>query len=87
MKRKALIISALLAILCFGLVEDADAHRRGYRRGYGNRFRPARVWIAPPPPVIVVGPRYRHRPPFARPYYRHKYYSQPYAYRRTPRRW
>ncbi len=88
MKRKAWIIGVLLAILCVGLVEDADAHRRGYRRGYGPRYRQPRMWVAPPPPVIVITPRYGYRPRhhYARPRH-HGYYGRPYAHRGYGRRW
>jgi len=87
MKRKAWIISLLIAVLCIGLVEAADAHRRGNRRGCGPRMRPNRVWMAPPPPVIVVTPRYAPRPRyFSRPRY-NGYYGRPYAHRGNGRRW
>ena len=82
MKRKALFIGALIAVLCIGIVRDADAHRRGYRREYGYGYRPHRVWIAPPPPpVVVIHPRYGyHRGPYYAPRH-HGNYGRPYAYR------
>jgi hypothetical protein len=89
MKRKALIIGALIAVLFIGAVNDAGAQRWGCRRGYGYGFRPPRVWIAPPP-VVVVGPRfgYGNRYYDARPGYGRGYYGRPYAYRSNHyRRW
>ena len=92
MKRKALIIGALLAVLSIGLVQDADAHRKGYHRGHRHHYRPHHVWVAPPPPpVIVIGPVYRphyhHRPHYVRPRHHHGYYNGSYAYRGPNRHW
>jgi hypothetical protein len=93
MRRKALIIGALIAVMLTSIIPNADAQRRGYGRGYrgyGYGYRAPRVWIAPPPPVVVIGPRYGyyHRPYYARPRYRGGYsrgYGRPYGY--GYRRW
>jgi hypothetical protein len=92
MKRRALIVGALIVVLLTGLIPDAGAqrwgHGHGYGRGYGHGYgygyrRPARVWVAPPP-VVVVGPRYGyyHRPHYYRPRPRYYGYNRPYGYRR-----
>lgn len=90
MKRKAFIISALIAVLCLGFISDAAAQRWGhYPRGHAYGYwRHRRVWVAPPPPprpVVIVPPRryYRHYyRPMPRRYYAPRYYSQGRPYRR-----
>jgi hypothetical protein len=91
MKKKALIIGVLLAVLSIGMITDADAHRRGryYRGGYG--YRPAPGWVAPPPVVVITsgyGGGYRQRPYYGRPRYNRGYgygynrgYNRGYGYR------
>ncbi len=79
MKRKAFIISALIAVLCIGFINEAGAQRWGHHpRGhaYGYYRHHPRVWVTPPPPrPIIVAPRYG---------YHHRYYGPRY-YRPAPR--